>query len=694
MFKHARFFVWYSLSILALAATAFGQGNPEFDGKWRLIPAKSSEIGLYGTLSLEFQQHETTVTLIQNWGTPRFFLTDTLRMQTSGEVNNAPVRDREFASNVFMGLYLPVGANRQITATWENQGEMLRVEERFTIQSSQGKSNFTSIHTYSLSNDKETLTYQIARSTRKSGPPIKYVLKREGTKEAYFMKLEDNWEINGKLAEQAFLISLQGLANSIGPRLYFIYPPTWNFNYTPAIFEFYQNQKNFTFTQLRSAEQALKTFKAQVKGYVVWDKSVRTSLIVAFTLAGLEEAVVVSEEMIPMMEQAGLKPVGDFRGQFTGKSDAVIYTWAYEQYWPRCSKDFIIWMGGESGNVMKPGVADWGIYKQAFFNDLSSKPKDAAEYALANKLLSEMNPRAMVMGWHSYAKDKEEEHVKLTSSYGLCVDGLHTLPNFSFNSQVPVTKGFQFKNHHNVAAGKSYAPKKKVYITCVQTDGLGLGAWTKPGRGEIPYAWETLMNYSWLAPAMLEFFYSQATPNDFFIGCLSGPGYMYPKAVPPKLLPPLIDRARELMEKLDLNVFEIMDYSEGAEVGGNTDLPKEIVDAYFQGMPNAIGFINGYTPSSTFAIKGKRPLISYDYYLSPARLVEEAVADLHELAAINAKRPYFLLMHVRETSDIKRVKSILDKLGPEFELVPLDIFLTMAGNQPTFQERFLQPASE
>jgi hypothetical protein len=74
--------------------------------------------------------------------------------------------------------------------------------------------------------------------------------------------------------------------------------------------------------------------------------------------------------------------------------------------------------------------------------------------------------------------------------------------------------------------------------------------------------------------------------------------------------------------------------------------------------------------------------------------VEEAVADLHELAAINSKRPYFLLMHVRETSDIKRVKSILDKLGSEFELVPLDIFLTMAGNQPTFQERFLQPASE
>jgi hypothetical protein len=39
---------------------------------------------------------------------------------------------------------------------------------------------------------------------------------------------------------------------------------------------------------------------------------------------------------------------------------------------------------------------------------------------------------------------------------------------------------------------------------------------------------------------------------------------------------------------------------------------------------------------------------------------------------------------------VKRVRSILDKLGPEFELVPLDIFLKMAGSIPTFQERFLK----
>jgi len=82
--------------------------------------------------------------------------------------------------------------------------------------------------------------------------------------------------------------------------------------------------------------------------------------------------------------------------------------------------------------------------------------------------------------------------------------------------------------------------------------------------------------------------------------------------------------------------------------------------------------------------------MSYDYYLSPTRTEPDAVADLEELASINKKRPYFLLVHVRESSHIKRVKSILDKLGSEFELVPLDIFLKMAGKQATFRERFLE----
>ena len=676
---------------LLLTALGFGQGSAGLEGKWGLVPQMSQEIGLYGTLSIDLQRRPPGVLIVQKWGTTRSF-TDSLTLKVGGMVNEIPVRDRVWPSNVFMGLSMPIRSTRQIKAMWEKNGKTLRLEESYSIRGSQGLTPVSAVHTYELSDDGQLLTYTIDRSTRKIGPPLKFMLKRAGTNEAYFMHIEDNWEIQGKLPVQAFLVSLQGLANTDAPRLYFIYPDNWPFTYTGSVFDFYRDRRSFTFTELRTSEAALETFKRFVKGYVVWDKSVRTSLTVAFTIAGVERAVVVSEEMIPMVERAGLKPVADLRGMFRGQTDAQIYTWAYDHYWKTCNKDLIIWMGGEAGNVMKPAVADWGIAKRAFFNDLSSRPTDTLEYRLARKILGEMNPMSMVMGWHSYAKDLEREHVTLTSSFGFRVEGLNTLPNISFSSQVPPSPGFRYRNNHYLVPGKDYTPHRKVYVSCIQTDGIGLGAWLKPGRGEIPYAWEVTMNYLWMAPSMLEYFYTMATPNDFFIGCLSGPGYLYPKAVPPKLLPPLVAKAKVQMDALDLNVFEIMDYSQGATVEGNTELTRQVVDAYYRGMPNAIGFVNGYAPSFTFTVRDGKPLISYDYYLSPTRPEADAVADLEELATINSKRPYFLLVHVRESSDVKRVKGILDKLGPEFELVPLDVFLTMAGKEPTFQERFLEPS--
>ena len=684
-----RFLVHYIALSLSVNVVSVAQGKPEFIGHWTLVPEKSSEIGLYSALAIEIRRAPSSVTIIQTWGTSRF-LKDSVTVKTGGVVNTVPVHDRVWPTNVFMGVSMPVGGTREITATWEGTGERLKVDERYALRSSQGTAPVLTTHIYELSAGGELLTYRILRSTRKTGPEVKYTLKRARTKESYFMRIEDNWEIKEKLPIQAFLISLQGLANTDAPRLYFIYPSNWPFTYTASVFEFYRDRHNYTFRELRTHEEALQALKGHVQGYVVWDKSVRASLIVAFTVAGLERAVVVSEDLIPMVEAAGLRPVADLRGRFTGQSDAHIYTWAYDQYWSRCSKDLVIWLGGEGGSIMKPAVADWGVARRAFFSDLSCRRSDTLEYNLARKILGEMKPMSMVMGWHSYAKDLEREFVTLTSGFGHRVEGLHTLPNLSFSSQIAPSPGFKYRNNHTVVPGKDYTPKKKVYVSCIQTDGIGLGAWLKPGRGEIPYAWEVLMNYTWMAPAMTEYFYTMATPNDYFIGCLSGPGYLYPKAVPPNLLLQLIEMARKQMEVLDLKVFEIMDYSEGATVEGNTELTKQVADAYYNGIPNAIGFVNGYSPSFTFTVRDGKPLISYDYYLSPTRPEADAVSDLEELAAINGQRPYFLLIHVRESSDIKRVKGILDKLGPEFEVVHLDVFLTMAGKEPTFQERFLK----
>ena len=669
----------------------FGSGLADLSGTWDLVPQKSAVIALYQALSIEFQVNGSQVTILQKWGTrARDRFEDSVRLVTDGRKTSVPPQHQVMPGSVFLGIANIPNGHRQMTATWSSDSGMLTVTESLPVRTSQGTTEINTIHTYTLSAAEQLMTYTVQRTTRPKGAVQAYTLKRSGSRQACCMRLADDWSMDGKLAEQALLISLQGLANSNGPNLYFIYPEKWDFRYTPGVFDFLQKERCYTFQELRTPEQALTAFRDHVAGYVVWDKNVRTSLIVAFTVAGLEKAVVVSEELIPLAEKAGLKPKADFRGRFSGQSDAQIYQWAREKYWDRCSREYIVWLGGEYGDIMKPAVADWGIHNKAFFTDLSARVTDVEEYQMADSLLAEMNPFSFAFGWHSYKKDLEEQWVKLTSSHALRVEGLHSLPNMSFSSQVPATPGFAYRNNHHLIAGETPRPGDHVYIACIQTDGIGLGAWNQPGRGEIPYAWEVSMNYVWMAPVMLEYFYSQATPNDYFIGCLGGPGYVYPKAVPKRHLAHMVDLAYGLMKRLDLNVFEIMDYSQGVMVEGNSDLTRDVVNAFYDGMPDAIGFANGYTQSHTFTVRNKRPLISYDYYLAPECSEEQVAADLNELAGINRNRPYFLLMHVRQYSNIKKVKSILDRLGPEFKVVPLDVFLKMAGEHPTFQERFLE----
>ncbi|MDH3252105.1 MAG: GxGYxYP family putative glycoside hydrolase, partial [Ignavibacteria bacterium] len=278
----------------------------------------------------------------------------------------------------------------------------------------------------------------------------------EGTK--YIMRLSDNWEIKGDLPRHAMLISLQGVANLQQPRLYFLYPEKWDFNFSGPLLDYYRDSRKMIFKELRSPEEALDSLARHAHGYVVWDPAVRTSLIVAYTAAGLNEAIVVTQDLIPLAERHGLPMKEDFRGIFTGKSDAEIYEWAYDRYWDRCSKRFLVYLGGEGGKIMKPGIADFGMYKKAFFTDASTNPRDTVEYEFAKKIFSGMEPMSFVFGWHSYAKDLEAQHVTLASNYTLRVEGLHTLPNMSFNHQIPLSSGYRFRNNHNVKPGETYVP--------------------------------------------------------------------------------------------------------------------------------------------------------------------------------------------------------------------------------------------
>ena len=510
---------------------------------------------------------------------------------------------------------------------------------------------------------------------------------------AWVMRFDGDWLVAKGMPEKAMLLSLQGLANRASPQLYIVHPKDFQWEITEPLFEFYQRKHGVVFTEVKTADEALALFAKHAKGYVIWEPAVSATMNVAFTIAGLEDALIVTEAQIAQVEARGLKRIDDLRGRYTGQTDAQIYADAYSRYWARCTHDAIMLMGGHVGAVRMPAMADWGVRQKMFFHDLSANPgRHPEEVALGKKLFSEMTPLGTVFGWHSYGKDTEEQHTTLLSSFGLKMEGLHNLPNLSFNCQFTFTPGFKFTNNHQVALDAKLTAEQKVYVSFVQSDSIGIGVWTKPGRGKLPFGWQVTMNWSKFSPAALEYFHESATKNDYFIGGLSGPGYMYPNHIPADKFGPLMAEARGLMEVLDEHVLEIMDNSAADGNVGNADLTKETVDRYYAAFPDVIGFINGYGPARTRDLRDTRAMISYDYYVDPRRPRDEVAADLNELIAINAKRPYFLLVHVRESNDVNSLVEITKQLDGPVEVVPVDVFLKLAASNKTYTTRYQDPA--
>ena len=180
---------------------------------------------------------------------------------------------------------------------------------------------------------------------------------------------------------------------------------------------------------------------------------------------------------------------------FRQNTSLEIYTWAADTYKHHTNDSMLVWLGGVCPDQIQPGIADWGIANKAFFVELDTVADPGnEEYQLADKLMGslkdmETGAPPMVVGWHSYCSDYEHTFTTLASKHGARVHGLDTNPNLSFMSKLSLPEGYEFHNQHRPALTPEQKKNlsQKVLITLVQTDGLGLGAWAKGGRGMYMY---------------------------------------------------------------------------------------------------------------------------------------------------------------------------------------------------------------
>ena len=365
-----------------------------------------------------------------------------------------------------------------------------------------------------------------------------------------------------------------------------------------------------------------------LRGAVIWDPAVPASVNVATTIAGVEDAVVLSPEMAAKHLVAWkLRVIKDLRGLFTGaetgskKNDA--YRWAIREYLAprRCSAHlFCLYEDAFSARAARDVgyvvTRDWAVKNRAFVLDLSpwgnEVPGDDRTQRLGTDLetyrliLAEMlkasagKQMTELAGFFAFAKysnvpghpsthdpvPTEWETVWLISPYNCYQNTVASdCYNQSFHSQAPRRPLAQRRPS---GAAK---PANKIYVAILMADYDSATPlysflpkhWDDPQRGKLPLAWGINPNLIETYPDVIAYLYETATPNDHFTADASAAGYMNPNRVRKEYLPLFVEHNRRFFLETDMTMAPmVLDWDEPS---------SGVKDAFCQFAPGGLATI-------------------------------------------------------------------------------------------------------
>ncbi len=375
---------------------------------------------------------------------------------------------------------------------------------------------------------------------------------------------------------------------------------------------------NYDIANISDINDLFTLAEGKVKGVVIWDKNVPATINVATTIAGVEDAIVLSPDNANRYHNRWNLPVIiDLRGMFTGvvtgskKNDA--YRWAIDNYLKtgKCSTHQVClyedaFSTRDIGNDKYVVVRDWAIMNRSFVYDLSPWGDEApyddpnqrrgTDLATYKQMLSEIYKNAggtemtEIAGFFSFSKysnvapnesihepvQTEWESVYLMSPYNCYQNTVaDDCYNQSFHSQAPVTT---LKQSRPVLEPL----KNKTYICFLMADFDSATPlydfipdfWDDPQRGELPVAWGINPNLIETYPDIIKYFYDTRTVNDYFTADASAAGYMNPTRILSQNLPLFVEHNKKFYDRLDMTISPmVLDFDQPS---------PEVKDAFSQ----------------------------------------------------------------------------------------------------------------
>ena len=422
------------------------------------------------------------------------------------------------------------------------------------------------------------------------------------------------YTVNARTGPEAYdealaAATLQGVINRNGPRLYLLAQG----NERPAYWLKTMTQPGRWLNGRKAKPLAdlgalVKLAGADLRGAVIWDPGVPASVNVATTIAGLEDAVVLSPELAARHLGAWkLRVVKDLRGQFTGKETGSkkndAYRWAVREYLApgRCSAHWLClyedaFSARAAGDIGYVVTRDWAVRNRAFVFDLSpwgdevpgddpgqSLGKDLETYRLIlSELLKNSAGKQMteLAGFFAFSKysnvpghpsahdpvPTEWETVWLISPFNVYQNTVaSSCYNQSLHSQAPRRPLTQQRPRARTGlANKAYvAILMADYDSATPLYDFLPRHWDDPERGKLPLAWGINPNLIETYPDLFDHFYRTATPNDHFTADASAAGYMNPDRVREQYLPLFVRHNQRFFHEADMTMAPmVLDWDE------------------------------------------------------------------------------------------------------------------------------------
>ena len=429
----------------------------------------------------------------------------------------------------------------------------------------------------------------------------------------------------------------------------------------------------FDIVKIGSWYTFFKTFKPLIEqsGYILWDPNVPATANVAATICGLDGylPVMAGSDLETFLKEEGIAQkmslVGKFNGSTTGSAKNDAYRWALDNYFDRCSYEYIAYtVDGAPVAPGNPVAADGDSYKfcienhdyliarRAFFIDLNpyagDRPEDAPsaskglDQATLKMVFERRYNRAggkigafmgFVPWWIKYTSDCGNATAGGYTSYqqewllseiiacynmGKEADAWPTpsMTNGSVSYKYTVTDKFVNNKTAKVTNYNSGIHYFTFYIGDYDSS-----AWLKEyvtkfwmgeaTRGKVDLMWSINPNLANRVPMAFEYMYDHKTDCDYFAAG-EGAGYLIPTGLFQNKTPRLFGTRRSTATASQTyadyakKLYDMCDMDiTGFLIMGNNTIDTDIADMYRQFSPAAVF----HQSSWLFAKRGDTPFI-------------------------------------------------------------------------------------